>query len=162
MYEVVPLAKVGDNVPAEKESPDKSALVEALARVITVEYVVLVPSSAVTLTSTVFAPTASETEEVPEINELNAPEVPKRYSIVAPASDFVAVIVTEVTVYATDVVYEVVPLAKVGDNVPLENESVVKAESVEGGSNVKVDEYEGPAPHADKANVPSELITTDG
>lgn len=93
----MPLAKLGDNVPAENDSADRSLFVDAAERVITVEYVVVVESSAVTFTSTVLAPTDSETDDVPEMSELNPPELPRRYCSVAPASDFVAVIVTEET-----------------------------------------------------------------
>lgn len=99
MYEVVPLVKLGDNVPAENDNAVRFASDDKGSRVITVEYVfVVVPSSAVTLTSTVFAPTESETEDVPETSALKAPAEPSRYSAVAFESDFVPVMVTEVVV----------------------------------------------------------------
>ena len=128
MYEVVPPAKVGESVTLENESADKSALEDNASRVITIEYVLVVdPSSAVTFTSTVFAPTAKETDDVPDTRAVNAPAVPSRYSIDAFASDLVPVIVTDDAVYGTVDVYEVVPLAKVGESAPLENDNADKS-----------------------------------
>lgn len=93
----MPLAKLGDNVPLENDSEDNVESEEATDRVITVVYVWVVASSAVTRTSIVFAPTESETDEVPDTSAVNAPAEPRRYSTVAPAFDFVAEIVTEVS-----------------------------------------------------------------
>ena len=96
MYEVVALENEGESEPLENESADNVESDDAVDRVISVEYVIVVESSAVTRTSTVFAPTANETDDVPDTSVENPPDVPSRYSTVAPAFDFVAEIMTDV------------------------------------------------------------------
>ncbi len=119
VYAVVPLANVGAKVPVDSASAESVATLDA-ARVTVVVYVcVVVPSPAVTIVVIVFVPTvnAIAPDATPDVTV-----VPLTLTV-AVASVVVGVTVIDDVAFGTLAVYAVVPLANVGDRVPVESAS---------------------------------------
>lgn len=133
VYEVVPDANAGDRVPLDNDSADNCALLEP-ARVTTIVYDFVVPICAVTNVVIVLAPMESGTAPLalPLVVALPSTDTSEVESAT------VGVTVIEVVAFDTLAVYDVVPAAKAGDRVPLDNERLERFASLDAAERVIV------------------------